>query len=372
MFMQGSAPGSALSTPPEFWHREAPRTGGLDTLAQPLQNGGSDVEPTLKKLRKRARAKWRTVPLAVELAGLGSELEQSYRNTVYCSHCLRQEGDRLEAHYCGNRWCLLCNRIRTARLINAYEPILKGWGDRWFVTLTVENCTGDRLPAVLDGMLRAWQSCRSRLNRTLDCRLVALRKTECTSRREDDYHPHFHAVVQGREAAEALVEAWLKFAPKWTGQRVELAGQDVRECDENGLKELFKYFTKLSSDGRRIPAGRLDVIFRAMKGRRVFQPCGFTLPDEEDPEELEVAGVTPAVSQLGREVTWTWDQEEADWIDEATGECLTGHEPPEASPPSPRDGSPPRAESRTAAPGGVACRPSVNGRPCGPVADRAV
>ena len=150
---------------------------------------------------------------------------------------------------------------------------------------------------------------------------------ECTSRREDDYHPHIHAVVKGKEAAEALLEAWLKFAPKWTGQKVERRGQDVSECGEGALIELFKYFTKLSSDGHRIPVRRLDVIFTAMKGRRVFQPCGFTLSEEEDLEEIELDESTAAISQLGRDVLWSWDQEVADWIDGETGECLTGHSP---------------------------------------------
>jgi hypothetical protein len=163
----------------------------------------------------------------------------------------------------------------------------------------------------------------------LGLRLVALRKIECTSRRPDDYHPHIHAVVQGREAAEALVDAWLKFAPKWTGRSAQRAAQDVKECDEGALLELFKYFTKLSSDGKRIPAARLDVIFQAMRGRRVFQPCGFTLPEADDLEEIEVEGSTPAISQVERDVLWWWDQSLADWVDEETGECLTGHSPPD-------------------------------------------
>jgi len=319
----------------------------LDTLAQPLQNEGSSEAATIGKLRKRARAKWASVPLATQLAELRTDLEQSYRNTVYCSQIITQEDGQLKTHYCGNRWCILCNRIRTARLINGYEPVLKGWDDKWFVTLTLENCSGEALPGVLDGMLRAWQSSRSRLNRTLGLRLVALRKIECTSRRDDDYHPHIHAVVQGRATAEALVDAWLKFAPKWTGRDAQRAAQDLKECDEGALLELFKYFTKLSTNGKRIPAARLDVIFQAMKGRRVFQPCGFTLSEADDLEEIEVEGSTPAISQLDQDVLWWWDQLLADWVDEETGECLTGHSPPEDERGRPEDREPEHHQPNT-------------------------
>ena len=50
---------------------------------------------------------------------------------------LLQEGGKLSAKYCGNRWCLVCNSIRTAKLFAAYGPTLRSWEDAHFVTLTI-------------------------------------------------------------------------------------------------------------------------------------------------------------------------------------------------------------------------------------------
>jgi len=107
----------------------APPTGGaLDTLAQlgqrSSQRARSDAKPARSEiLLKRARAKYFSTPLAINLAKLRSPLEKSYRNTVYCSATLSQEDGKIVGSYCGNRWCMVCNRIRTARAIHRYLPM---------------------------------------------------------------------------------------------------------------------------------------------------------------------------------------------------------------------------------------------------------
>ncbi len=71
-----------------------------------------------------------SLPLAVALAELRSPLEKSYRNTVYCADALEQdESGTLKGRYCGNRWCLVCNRVRTARAINRYWAAIAAWPD---------------------------------------------------------------------------------------------------------------------------------------------------------------------------------------------------------------------------------------------------
>lgn len=68
----------------------APKAPSLDTLAQLDQRV---VVVDREKLARRARAKYMTEPVAVELAELRSPLEKSYRNTVYCAGTLVQDGD---------------------------------------------------------------------------------------------------------------------------------------------------------------------------------------------------------------------------------------------------------------------------------------
>jgi hypothetical protein len=276
-------------------------------------------------LRKRARAKYISGPLAIALAELRSPLEKSYRNTVYCARTIAQTNGELECGpYCGNRWCLTCNRIRTGRAMNRYLPVTDQWADPRLVTLTVPNCTGVDLPAVIGTMLRRVRVAVDNMRRRDRLPFVALRKLECThNAATDTYHPHFHFLVEGGAAARALVDRWLRANPD-----AVRAAQDDRAADPATIREVFKYFTKLTTKGGAISLPALDLIFRAMRRRRVYQPMGFT-PAGEDEDAALGAEAMPAVKRPGDVVYWHWDQERGDWLAGDTGEPLSGYEPTE-------------------------------------------
>ncbi|MEM1044380.1 MAG: protein rep [Bacteroidota bacterium] len=261
------------------------------------------------------------------------ELVKSYRSSIYCGEKIEQEGGVLTSRYCGHRWCLICNRIRMGKAINAYEPEVSGWTDPQLVTLTVQNAPGDELRMTIEGMVKGFSQLVRKLRR--DGHAVrAIRKLECTyNAQREDYHPHFHVVVEGERAADAMLDAWLRFGPKYTGREVKRGGQDVRplDVDGGGLRELFKYFTKLTAKTQSGGKGyvgvpQLDVMFRAMRSKRVYQPYGFrTAKDVNEVDELDA--VTVAISREDQATTWLWDDDVADWVDLETGECLTGHAP---------------------------------------------
>jgi hypothetical protein len=314
-----------------------PSLAGLDTLAQLDQNHTS-VTPSLSpeeyqaRMQKRGRAKFLSRALALGLAGLRSPLEKSYRNSVFCSECVVQEGGVMTAKFCGNRWCVQCSRIRTARAINAYLPVLETWSGTHLVTLTVPNCAGDELRDTIARMLDVFTRCKRSIKRAGCLSFRAVRKLECTyNMRRRDYHPHLHVIVEGEEQARELVRLWLHHF-KGTA---DAKAQDVRACDVGAMAEIFKYFTKLLTKvgkGKRgvAPLGALDVIFQAMRNRRVWQPVGFVLPKEIEQEiegeELVLTG-TPAFKRHGERVYWEWVQELADWVDRGTGETLTDYQP---------------------------------------------
>jgi len=116
----------------------------LDTLAQ------------LAKvvLGKRARSKYISNAISLRLSDLQSDLRQSYFNTYHCSDVLVQSGQKITSKYCNNRWCLTCNRIRTAKLIIGYRKPLSELIDPQFVTLTIPNVTGDQLVDAISEMLK--------------------------------------------------------------------------------------------------------------------------------------------------------------------------------------------------------------------------
>jgi len=287
-------------------------------------------------LQKRARAKFFTVPLAGELYYLGGPLKRAYGRSLDCTNnIVVGEDGKSRTHYCGSRWCLVCNRIRTARAIAKYVPVLDAWGDdAYMVTLTIIRRPGYQLKSAIQEMGKAFTSCKRSITRTHGLEFEAIRKLEVSYASErTDYHPHYHVVGRGHAQAIALRELWHKFAPTYTND----AAQDIRPMDANGRAEVFKYFTKLltkdKETGKTKPpdAHSLDVTFTAIKGLRTYQTVGFKISDYQDPdsEQLMTASVDTILNHYGEEASFVWDQSESDWICDQSGEFLSGYKPSE-------------------------------------------
>lgn len=315
---------------------EPPLRGGeLDKLEKCRQAGHAKRAASREALSRRARSKWLTWALTERLTALESP-SQEYGRAFGCSKGVEQEEGRLTSYYCRCRWCVTCNRIRMGHRINTYGPILREWGGAYLVTLTVPNVRAGELRDELGEMLHQFNLCKLQIRRTRGLQFACLRALEVTFNAErSDFHPHYHIAVKGEQQAYALVAEWLK---RWPD--AVRAAQDVTEWDgeDGGLKELTKYCTKLvaGEPGEEPPpAWALDVIFDALDGKHLFEPIGFSLPDDEadfedaDEEafdELE-ARVVPW-KRIGEKVMWWWVG--SDWVDRETGECLTGYAPSEA------------------------------------------
>jgi Replication protein len=248
----------------------------LDTLAQPRKvNDSKGYSEAKISFQKRARARLITDAIVLKLVDLQSPLKKSYWQTWHCSRAILQDGDKLRAKYCNQRWCLLCNRLRTAKLMNGYVPVLEKMANPQFVTLTIPNVTAENLKVTIEKMTHTFNQCRDVL-RKQGTRTIGIRKTECTVNETTlEYHPHFHLVVDGADEANAIVKQWLLHNPNASAK-----AQDVTEC--TAAQELFKYFTKLlTKTGQFLPV-HMDVIFRAMKGKRVYQPFGGITKVSED------------------------------------------------------------------------------------------
>lgn len=273
-----------------------------------------------QKLLKRARSKYITNGITGKLSALKSPLKKSYINTFFCATALQQKGQVITSTYCGNRWCLVCNRIRTARLISGYADALKELPDKHFVTLTKPNVPSHLLRAEIQAMQLELRAILNGDFRKKKIRIRGIRKIECTyNTKRDDYHPHFHFIVSGKEQAHLLRDAWMR-----RNTSANIAAQDIRKCDENSVMELFKYFTKVIQDGNLYPK-QLDNIFRAMRRLRVFQPFGIRKAVSEDIEEL----ISEEYELKMAEVVWQWrdDHQSGDWYSVDTGEALTGYSP---------------------------------------------
>lgn len=290
----------------------------LDTIAQPVHRAG------ISDLRRKAKNQYFSKKLAQKLTRLDSPLNKGYRRTLFdCGGLIKQEGQKLTSKYCNARWCNTCNRIRTAKLLNAYQKPLQAFADPYFVTLTIPNVIARDLKDAIKTMQRYFQLIvRSRRRLTP---INGIRKLECTINAESDtYHPHFHVLIDGEANAQYLISEWLKryeFAESWC--------QDMRRADKGSLSELFKYTTKIVSKTKKgefnIYIRNLDVIFNAVYKLRTFQPFGNVRMVTEDIDELK--SDTYDIEFKETEV-YLWGV--SDWYSMSDGLALTDYVPSNA------------------------------------------
>jgi hypothetical protein len=316
------------------------RTGSGVSAVIPFNTPEQPVHSPLTPLQKRARRVAFGKPLARMLVGAsrGPLMGKAYSRTLHqCGQLMEQVDGKLKTYWCGYRWCPACTAIKTARAWNAYGDEVKGWGkDLHMVTLTVPNVSETVLRSTVRTMHQTFANIGRSLTRQFgkdDVKMI--RATECTySEVRNDFHPHMHVVVKGREVAKALLEGWLKRNPEASS-----LGQDLRKGDSGSVAELFKYATKLSSDKRDtdgsrkvVPPHALDTIFTAFRGLRLWQAVGVKAANNDeqaidDTAEIETEVGTEATTRKDERIIWQWSQIMTDWVDFSTGECLTGYEP---------------------------------------------
>jgi plasmid rolling circle replication initiator protein Rep len=298
----------------------------LDTLAQlstkgilPSKNKAlSKSQLEQETYKKRARSKSITNAIVFKLIDLKSPLLKSYWQTFHCNNVLIQKDKTITAKYCNQRWCMQCNRIRTAKQINGYQEPLSKLKEPQFVTLTIVNVPAKELKLAIEQMNHSLRKITKNLPKTYKLKLKGLKKVECTyNPQRNDYHPHFHLIVEGKKEAEHLVSLWLKQYP--TAKR---KGQDIKKARADSLIELCKYFTKVVNDDQFYPK-QMDIIFRAMKGKRTFQPIGLKkiVSEEIDDQQGQEQSFLPPQNEI-----FVWEQEAMDWIS-ASGEIVADFTP---------------------------------------------
>lgn len=291
----------------------------LDTKAQL----GTDEN---KRLKNKAKRKFISSKISGALSKIeGSSLRKSYSGSRFCNTQIYVDSGSVTSHYCNARWCITCNKIRMAKLINGYVSPLEKLTNKYFVTLTVPNCKGESLASVIREMLRCCKTIMEKLKKrkqrgVTQYQLVGIRKMECTYNAiRNDYHPHFHFIIQGEQAAKELVDEWVVRNPLCTTK-----AQDIRLADNSSIVELFKYFAKVVGKNSKgdisIHIQSLDVIFSAMRGLRVFQPFGVIKDVTED--------INGIISERYNVPDGVYDWYEVDWCN-SDGEVLTGYMPDE-------------------------------------------
>jgi plasmid rolling circle replication initiator protein Rep len=311
--------------------RSQQEQNAVDQLVEKTQNNnhlGSQKGKTI--LQKKALAKYKTYESMLELIDLHSDFEKRYWDTIHCCEVLQQEGQYITGSYCGNRWCQVCSRIVTAKLIQAYGPVIQQFQNPRFVTLTIVNVTKPELTAAIKKMIREFIKINSNFRHHRPYRIIGIRKIEVEpSEHRGEYHPHFHIILDGEQEARELISEWLKAYPT-----ADKRGQNIRACDEGSLAEFFKYVTKPVTKTKRNhspgnshhTAYQLDTIYRALDKKRIFQPIGIKKSLVKESVEGIISQKIPDLKFLPlKELSlWYWNQYKKDWLNIA-GDHLSNH-----------------------------------------------
>lgn len=262
------------------------------------------------------------------------ELEKSFRNAIYCLSNIIVSDNKLYGNYCKNRICTTCNSIRKANIINKYLPTIQSWNSAYLVTLTAKSCYAKHLKSRMRAMKRAFKKiyskCKKRHQRSRGPKLIGIKSLECNFNPSTrTYNPHYHFVVPSWEIAILLKREWMKI---WTNKFTNGWGQDIRKIENNleGIIEAVKYGSKIFTEpdpnkkrekvSRYVYISALYNILRSMRGIRLFDRFGFNLPKSITNNTLQVNSLVNY-----EELSYSCDIH--DWVNEETGETLSGYTP---------------------------------------------
>ena len=291
----------------------------LDTLAQLRTKSCNCSDENAVTLYKRAVSKYITNSIIFPLIDLDNIRKKRYWSTFHCVNILLEDEGKIIGKYCKQRWCVVCNRIRTAKLIKGYLPQVEKWQEPRFITLTygktVDSCD---LKQRIKDMQSAWRKITDS-NRKGNWGIKGVRKLEVTYSK-GRYHAHYHVLVDGYDKSEKIISEWRKR----TQETKPRSPKDNVKADVNSVVELFKYFTKLFSKNSKgeiktYPPKAMDNIFKVLTGKRTVQPFGGVKMIEEEFSDQE--------ANIHKEthvpIVWEWHDDFKSWVDFLTGEILS-------------------------------------------------
>jgi len=268
-----------------------------------MQNEASE---TVKSIKKKAIRLGQTYKIIWPLIELQSEMEKQYWNSYHCCREAIQEDVYLRFHYCNKRWCMECNAIRCAKMINGYMPVFKEFKKPYFITLTRPNVLSFDLEAEITNLIKEFTLVIRYLRERKKIDLKGLRKLEVTYNwMLNSYHPHLHLIVDSPGSGRAIINEWLHRNPTATPD-----AQDMRKADKASFTELFKYAAKVSVNYDMSIYAK-DIIFTALKGKRIYQPFGI-VRISEDVDEI----IAQAFGMLEPEIyrPFRFDDDKLDWF----------------------------------------------------------
>jgi hypothetical protein len=286
-----------------------------------------------------------------------SERLKSYWNTYHCSEKLEYDSKekKIKSHYCKNRLCIVCNRIRMSKNIKEYIPIVSSWDEIGFVTLSSVNCLEGQIRTQAQEYMKVIELIKKKYNRDkkvelknfgynpyeiqklvlahpTDYTLQAIVKIEVTyNNRIKTFHPHLHLLVNGYEQSDFIANEFIMRMKK-RNMTVSSKGQDVRKADTETVVEMMKYFTKVLQKDKQgnlyLPPKQLDAILNELYKVPLIRCIGISRKEREF-YKTKYEKVAEIKVDLGNDdKVFTWVNGMFNWIDRDSGEILLDTEIP--------------------------------------------
>jgi hypothetical protein len=290
-----------------------------------IDNKVSDKPVSRKSLSIRASRKYHTNQILAPLLYYAKEnkrpLHNHYQKVWYCNTELEQINNTLKGHYCNSRACHTCNRIRTAKQINHYLPLLEksvvSGKELGFATLTIPNVYEFDLESTILKMKKELSLIQRVLKEKRGFTNSGIIHLECTVNSITKmFHPHFHILTDSYEYNQELIKEWLnrfKTANKKAQHNVKVL---KKENLKSSLKELFKYSTKIIETNKKskkdnkiahVNIWALDVILTALFKKRTITAFGMK-QISEDVENLVIQEYSDLPTTKGDLIETTiWD-----------------------------------------------------------------
>lgn len=267
--------------------------------------------------------KMRNIKLAhlYDVAGLKEKGDQAASCTTWIRFIVDGQGVRKldAANFCQLRLCPICtarramkNAYRLNRVMNLTE--FRHRVKFLFLTLTVENCEGDKLGETLSLLTKAWDRLMKQRPIARACK-GWYRAIEITYSRELGYHPHIHAIIAvelcyfKRSSGQYITQAdwvarWQKAARLPYKPIIHIQKTKDGKGGQGAVLEASKYATKDSEyiDPRldeKEAAGIVATYTKALHKRRLTAYGGVMKEiavqvgaDKEDDDLVHVDGET--------------------------------------------------------------------------------
>jgi Replication protein len=280
------------------------KNSDLDTLELTRDFSPKNNAETTLQLRRNSKAI--SSSINGKLCYIDSEIHKDYQAAYFCNEYIFQDGNKITAKYCKKRSCLVCSRIMAARLFKAYSIPLLELQDLHMVTLTAPTVQAKDLKKEIAKRYKVITKIRDNFRKTYGIKLKGFRKLEITYNfRSNEYHPHYHILVEGKETAEMIKDYWLKLIPE-AGAK----GQKVTKVKDSGaLFEVFKYVTKAIVKDT-FDTKALDTMYTSLKGVRTYQSFGIKKTQEVKIESYESLTISHKTERID---VWKWCKDKNDW-----------------------------------------------------------